>query len=425
MPTPASDPGAHALALLRDLIAAGRGGEDAVLAEVASAAERAGGQVERVAYEPAAVPLVAEFAADRAVPTGPRTALVARFPGTGGGRSLLAFAHPDSEPPAGLDAWRHDPFVGTVADGRLHGWGVADDLAGVAIMLAAAAAVTARGRLAGDLVLAATPSKRNARGIAALLHRGLGADAALYLHPAESGAGLREIKAFTAGQLEFRLAVRGRAPPTTEPHQTGFAHQGVSAVDHAMGLVAALRDLDRARAARVHHPVLEAAVGRSTNLMVSHLACGAPDHLSRGPDLCTIGAALSFPPTEALDAVRAEVEAALARACAADPWLVAHPPEITWLSGVSGAETPPDHPFFRAASGAVLAATGTRPHVNPMHTGSDIRNPIVQGGIPTLGLGPLCGDLAQNGAHDEWVDVAELTAATEAVAGLMTAWCGR
>mgnify|MGYP003704821785 CR=1 FL=1 len=55
--------------------------------------------------------------------------------GSGGGRSLILFAHPDGEPLAGLDRWRHDPFGGTIADGRLHGWGVADDLSGVALMI--------------------------------------------------------------------------------------------------------------------------------------------------------------------------------------------------------------------------------------------------------------------------------------------------
>ncbi|MBV9076854.1 MAG: M20/M25/M40 family metallo-hydrolase [Methylobacteriaceae bacterium] len=383
----------------------------------------AGGRVEQVAYEPATVPLVGEFAAQPMMPAGQRTALVVRFPGSGHGRSLLAFAHPDSEPPHGLDAWRFDPFAGTVADGRVYGWGVADDLAGVAIMLTAAQQATRGRHLAGDLILAATPSKRNARGIAALLHRGVRADAALYIHPAESGAGLNEIKAFTAGQLEFRVVVRGEAPATSEPHQTGFAHRGVSAIDKAMALAAALRELDGARAARVRHPVLEGAVGRSTNLMISHLAGGAADALSRFPDRCVLGAALSFPPGEALEAVQAEVEQALRQACRHDDWLAAHPPELIWDTGVSGAETSLDHPFYQIASNA-LGRVGVQPRLNPMHTGSDIRNPIIQCGIPTIGLGPLCGDLAQNGRRDEWVDVADLGNAVAVTGAVMAAWSG-
>ena len=68
---------------------------------------------------------------------------------------------------------------------------------------------------AGDVILASTPSKRHARGVSALLHGGLRADAAVYLHPAESGVGMREIKAFCLGQLDFRITVRaGRRRPT-------------------------------------------------------------------------------------------------------------------------------------------------------------------------------------------------------------------
>lgn len=99
------------------------------------------------------------------------------------------------------------------------------------------------GRLAGDVVFASTPSKRHARGVSALLHGGLAADAAVYLHPAESGAGLREIKAFAAGQLEFRITVEGAPPPTTEPHQTAFAHLGVNPVDKMLPIVMALQAL--------------------------------------------------------------------------------------------------------------------------------------------------------------------------------------
>ena len=46
-------------------------------------------------------------------------------------------------------------------------------------------------------------------GVAAVLHAGHVADAAVYLHPAESGVGMREIKAFASGLLEFRITIEG------------------------------------------------------------------------------------------------------------------------------------------------------------------------------------------------------------------------
>ena len=72
--------------------------------------------------------------------------------------------------------------------------------------------------------------------ISALLHGGLNADAALYLHPAESGAGLREVKAFASGQVEFRTVIEGRPPDTTEPLQTAFAHLAVNPIDKAISM---------------------------------------------------------------------------------------------------------------------------------------------------------------------------------------------
>lgn len=413
-----------AIGLLRDLIAAQRGGEAAVQATVAARLAKIGAIVERVRYEPAEVPMRAEFAGASAIDSGTRENVVARLRGRGTGRSLILFAHPDGEAQAGLAAWRHDPFAGTTESGRIHGWGVADDLAGVAIgVLALEAAAASRVELGGDVVLASAPSKRHARGVSALLHGGLHADAALYLHPAESGAGMREIKAFCAGLVEFRVVVTGAAPPTDEPCHTGFAHLGTSALDKALHLRDALVDLDARRASRIAHPALEGAVGRSTNLLIGGLNCGDAATHARVPARCTLTASLSFPPPETLDAVCAEIASAIAAAAAADAWLRAHPPQLEFVSGVTGAETPPEHPLYRTLAAAVVAVTGQAPVVNPMHTSSDIRNPIVQRGIPTLGLGPLCGDLAQNGRHDEWVDAEDYLRAVRVVARAMAAWC--
>lgn len=415
----------RSLATLRGLIAAGREGEAAVQDLVAEAARAAGAEVETIRYLPGDVPMVEEFAGAGAIDEGSRACIVARLKGTGGGRSVIFFAHPDSEPVRNPESWSRDPFAGDIVGGHLHGWGVADDLAGVATMVEALSLLTASGlKPKGDVILASTPSKRHARGVSALLHQGLTADGAVYLHPAESGAGMGEIKALASGQVEFRVTVTGKAPPTTEPLQTGFAHLAENPIDHMLGIVAALKRLDAERAARVHHPALHAEVARSTNLMLSAIEAGDMDRLARVPASCTLGAALSFPPPERLSSVTAEIEAAIAGAVAADPWLVANPPQLEWVSGTTGAEIAPTHPLYAVAAEAVERVTGRPPVVNPMHTGSDIRNPIVQKGIATIGLGPLCGDLTQNGGTDEWVDAEDYLRAVAVAAAIIVGWCG-
>lgn len=417
--------GTAAVAFLQELIRLQADGEAAVQARVADACIAAGCTVERRRYRPAEVQLKHEFAAEAAMATDEREAVLARLPGTGGGRSVIFFAHPDGEPFQPAHGWRHDPLAGTVTEGRIHGWGVADDLAGVATMVEAVRLLRAAGlRPKGDVILASTPSKRHARGVHALLHGGITADAAVYLHPAESGVGMQEVKALAAGQLIFRIVVHGRLPATNEPGHAAFAHVAVNPVDKAMVVLAALQALDARRGARVRHLALEAAIGRSTNLLVGDIRSLGDGRASRVAPAVQLSCALAFPPGEALAAVQAEVKAALAEAAAADPFLRETPPELVFLSGVTGAEVPLDHPLWLATSEAVQRGTGAAPHINPLHTSSDIRNPMVQSGIPCVGLGPLCGDLTQNGGRDEWVDEADYRRGVAVIALLIALWCG-
>jgi acetylornithine deacetylase len=414
--------GEAAVGFLRDLVRLQSGGEAAVQARIAAACEQLGCIVETRRYSPAAVTLREEFASEAAMASEEREAVLARFPGSGGGRSVIFFAHPDGEAFQPQHGWLHDPMAGEIDRGRIHGWGVADDLAGCATMVEALRAVLAAGVVPkGDVILASTPSKRHARGVHALLHGGVTADAAVYLHPAESGIGMREVKALAPGQLVFRIIVKGKLPPTQEPGHTAFAHLAVNPIEKAMGVLAALRALDARRGARVHHPALDAAVGRSTNLLVGDLKTLGDGRAARIAPAVQLSCALSFPPGEKLADVQAEVEAAIAEAVAADPALEA---ETIFLSGVTGAEVPLDHPLWLATHEAVLRGTGTAPEINPLHTSSDIRNPMVQSGIPCVGLGPLCGDLTQNGGRDEWVDVADYRRGVAVVAALIAGWCG-
>lgn len=404
---------ADPVTFLQALIGAQREGEAAVQRLVADAARGLGCEVETVRYRPADVPMVGEFAVSRAMVDGERESVVATLKGRGSGRSMIFFAHPDGEPLNGLDRWVHDPFAGAIDAGRLHGWGAADDLCGVAMMVEGLRlALESGARPAGDIILASTPSKRHARGVSALLHGGLRADAAVYCHPAESGVGLREIKAFCLGQLDFRLTVPGRLPDTSEISHLAFAHQADNPVDALIKVVDRLRAFAEERARSLKHPLLD----RSANLLISHLGVGrAGTHNRVAPDGVAEGA-LTLLPGEDMAAVQAAVEEVVRRA--------APPASLEWVAGISGAEVPLDSPLYRMVSGAIAAVTGQSPHVNPLHTASDIRNPIAQAAIPTVGIGPLAGDLTQNGLHDEWVDVEDYRRAVRVAASIIDGWSG-
>jgi len=414
---------ARHLEFLRALSRTTREGEEAVQALVAKRMRDLKCEVETLRISPADLELKHEFADLGDRPPEPRISVVGRRAGRAGGRSLLLFAHPDNPPQEGLDRWRHDPFGAVIEGGRLYGWGVADDLAGVAIMIEALAALGEAGlEPGGEVILCSTPAKRNAQGVIALLSRGYTADAAVYLHPAESGVGMKEIKAVASGMLQFRIRIAGRAPDTSEPGHTAFAHRADNPAAKGMMVARALEEMDARRGRRVFHPGLDAAVGRSTNLLIGYVQAGEKGSLTRVPETCTLGASLTFPPSEKLADVRREVEAAVAEAARSDPWLRESPPRIDWVFGTQGVETPVDHPLYLTVSRAIRDVIGEDPFVNPLHSASDIRNPILYSGIPTVGLGPLAGDLAQNGLTDEWVDTADYIRAVQITARILLDW---
>ncbi len=84
-----------------------------------------------------------------------RGSLVARLPGTGGGRSLVLNGHLDIGPIG--TGWTKDPWGGEIADGKIYGRGSGDMKSGLAAMVAAAIAVV-RSRIPrrGDLILMPT-----------------------------------------------------------------------------------------------------------------------------------------------------------------------------------------------------------------------------------------------------------------------------
>lgn len=410
--------------LIRALVKESKDGEEELQRSIAEKLSMLGCEVETLRLLPIGLSPEKEFAEEESMGVSERVSVVGRFTGAGGGRSLMLFAHPDSEELRGLDEWAHEPFEAEVQDGRVYGWGVADDLLGVATMIGALDALLDSGvALKGDLYICSTASKRNARGVTAVLDKGYRADAAIYLHPAESGEGLNEIKAFASGLLSFRVKVKGRLPDTTEPGHTVFAHMGVNPIGKAFQVIQALEELDEARGKEIENELLDGAVGRSTNLLVSHVRCGDSKHLSRMGDECVIGASMSFPPQENLNEVKALILDAISCISERDPWLSEHPPVIEWVFGTQAVETPVDHPLYQITSRAIEDVTGMKPHVNPLHTASDIRNPILFGGIPTIGFGSKSGGLVHSGGHDEWIDVEDYLKAIRVCAKIIEEWC--
>lgn len=412
------------LDVLRSLVAACADGEEAVQREIGKRLALLGCSVETLRREPNHYVLPFDFATEPPPVPPERPSVVSKLTGAGDGRSILMFAHPDTEPIAKTESWSHDPFAGEIVGDRMYGWGIADDLAGVAAMICGLDAVVSCGlKPLGNVIIASTASKRRAQGIYAVLEAGYTADASIYLHPAESGDGLGDIKSASAGLLRFRITVTGRPPDTHEPTHTPFYHKAINPIDKAWVVYHALNTLAEHRAHTVQHPAFE-AVGRATNLHISHIQSGEAAKASRVPSTAVMTGSLTFPPGEDIASVQQQVETAIAAASASDAWLSEHPPQLQWLMGTNGVEVSLDNPIYTTVYNAIQAITGITPNAQSLHSGSDIRAPILYSGIPTVGFGPLCGDLTQAGGTDEWVSVDDYLRMCEVVATTIVNWCG-
>ena len=144
-----------------------------------------------------------------------------------GGRCLLFAGHTDVVPPGEAAAWTHDPFSGTVADGRLYGRGAVDMKGGIACMLAATLGFLAArgGAFGGRIAFLVTGDEEGpaVNGTVKLLDwvraRGERFDHCLLGEPTNPSRLGDMIKIGRRGSLTGRITVHGRQGHVAYPHR--------------------------------------------------------------------------------------------------------------------------------------------------------------------------------------------------------------
>nr|WP_247198896.1 M20/M25/M40 family metallo-hydrolase [Streptomyces sp. LBUM 1477] len=185
--------------------------------------------------------------------------------------------------------------------------------AGMVAILAALAAIRQagarlRGRLAAHFVVSEEDGGLGAFGT---LQRGHTGDACIITEPT-SGA----LMTANAGALTFRIEVPGRAT------HGSTRYVGVSAIDAYLPIHRALAHLEARR--NTDADPLMSAYPIPYPLSVGTVRSG--DWASSVPDLLVAEGRLGVRLGEDPDRARTELEACVAEACAADPWLRSHPP---------------------------------------------------------------------------------------------------
>ena len=392
-----------------------RPGEEAALqAHLARRLRGAALEVELWVPEPEAV-------AGVTVPPGfsfdGRPQLLARRPGSGGGRSLLLNGHVDVVPPGPEDAWTAPPRSARLRDGRLYGLGACDMKGGVAAMVVAVEALAAmRAETAGDLLVnTVTDEESTGAGTAAVVTRGVPVDAAVIPEP----TGL-DVWTGSRGAGIVTITVPGRTGHAGLGREDSDPAPAVNAIDATVPLLLALQRLrdDWRSVAALAHPLL------GTGDLVP-ISIEAGDWLVTHPSSCRLRCHISFTPSQADDRglggpVRHELEQRVAAAAAQDPWLRANPPHIEWSAGVPTAEVPADHPIVETLRRAA-ADLGRGGRISSRTTWYDGVT-LTRSGIPTVACGP--GDIAHAHAVDEFVPVDELVATAQCLALTVLRFCG-
>jgi acetylornithine deacetylase len=337
---------------------------------------------------------------DRVAPSAPVN-LVARPRGPT--CSLLLFAHIDTEH-AG-DGWSSPPFQPRLVGGRLYGLGAADDKAGVAAMAVAGATLAEQG-ITAPLIGSVHGKDGGIHGSQPTFVALRGADAALYVHPPETGNGLTELKHHSRGVFDITFEITGWEGNPLEigtPESARFA-------DGGNALEAALAAVERWRVAL---PDCRINIGR--------IAAG--ERAGTVPTRCTVETRVLFDDGSArqVDQVIAADLAALEartdssgrrfRACIAGRGLAADAAAISWES-----------PLCRTVRRATREICGREPRPYSSHVASDIRFPIRVAGIPATAIGTTAGNFY---SPDEWVSTDELPTLMAVLMRVVCLWANR
>lgn len=306
-----------------------------------------------------------------------RPSVIARRPGSGGGRSLLLNGHLDTVGVAGVRA----PFEARLEHGRLYGRGSFDMKGAIAAICVAAAELEG---LRGDVIVTAVADEElGSIGTEEAL-RHVHADAAIVAEPTDL-----QVAVAHRGFVGFEIETSGVAAHGSRPDL------GVDAIVKMGPILVALDELDRRLQLGARHPL--AGTGAIHASLI-----GGGQEMSSYPARCVLMGERRTIPGETVAEVERELRTLAGGA------------ELRILAHRDPYEAPVGNEFVEL----VRRTTGVAELVGaPFWTDAAL---VADAGIPTVLLGP-----AGEGAHAEveWVDVASLERLRELVVAVATTWC--
>jgi len=342
--------------------------------------------------------------ADVEPPYEGRCNLVAVRRGSGAGRTLIVSSHTDVVP---AEEWP-EAFTPTRQGDCIIGRGAADAKGPlVAGWLALAALHDAGIALAGDVELQSVIEEEvGGNGALALLRQGRRADGAIVLEATEL-----QVHPANRGALWFRLKTFGK------PVHMGRMHEGVSALDKMIPVIAVLREYEERLVQESKGVPQFERYERPVQLNIGTIRGGEWPSMVAGE--VTIEGGVGFLPNKRMEDIKRDLREAIESVN--DEWLKAHYQlDFPKLHNDAYA-IPSDHPLPQTLAQA-CRQLGLESEVFGWNISCDARLYYHVGGMPTVVFGP--GSAAQAHAIGERLSLADIERAGEALALFVVRWCG-
>ncbi len=347
-----------------------------------------------------------------ALPYENRPNVVASFPGTGGGRSLLFNGHVDVIPEGAAENWSHGCWSGDVKDGKIYGRGASDMKSGVAAMTMAVRALTENHiRCKGDILLEYVMDEElTGNGTLACVLKGYQADAGICCETSSMC-----VQPGSIGRIWFEIRIKGKAVGIQKHHE------GVNAIDLGYIVTKAVSEFEKLRFSQISHP-LYPDISSSIPCMIGQFESGT--YASAFPDACLLKGSMATVPGESSDQVKEEFVTFLRKTCSTeDPWFLKNPPEVAFTgyfaepSAISS-----EAPIVTTLAQEYQQVMHKMPVISGRQGAADIRHLNAYGNTPTVIFGP--GLTEQMHANNEWVYVEDYINAIKILVRTIMSWCG-
>lgn len=322
------------------------------------------------------------------------------------GKQFAMFSHIDTH--SMDEGWKTKPLEPTVVGNRLYGLGTSDDKGGVAAMLVAASALADAGESL-PVVMSLHGKGGGSRGSLPVIDRIRQTDhnigAVLYVHPAETGRGLDDIKNAVQGVVDLELSVTGwRAPPMEIGSVDSSAWEdGGNALDMCWTALGHLRD------------TVFADVQLNLGIM------NGGDRIGSVADKATATFRLKFTGDHTwgslVAAARQQLDVFARTLAASDTSYMLSVDTVGYRTNPGEADW--DAPVSRVLRDSIEDVTGRAPDAYPNHYAGDIRYPIRLLDVPAYGIGSIGGNFY---GPNEWVDIDDLVKLVAVLIQTLSGW---